>query len=287
MSSSLEGEREPLLNNGKDDIQQDWRHLSVARKRVIVATALLTGFLSALDPTGTAYLWSSVTFTPLYGRLSDLIGRRAAYVQAVFIRTLGTLGCGVAPTFSFLITSRFIAGMGAIMGYICQKTLHFKWLTVLNCAGPVMSMTLFVTLRESSSWAAQWLRVVPMGVGFSGLLTLTLVGMLNSVEIDEIATATGFVFVWRSLGQVFGIIDKLRHVFHAFDDLPEAWQRETAREGFRIALRNTFIFGLAGASLVFATSLFIPDDRLKGPEEGPIFAVPGTDTHTDLVEEEA
>ncbi|OCF58224.1 hypothetical protein L486_04254 [Kwoniella mangroviensis CBS 10435] len=326
MSSSLEGEREPLLNNGKDDIQQDWRHLSVARKRVIVATALLTGFLSALDPTvvatciatisselhsadqeawiGTAYLWSSVTFTPLYGRLSDLIGRRAAYVQAVFIFTLGTLGCGVAPTFSFLITSRFIAGMGAIMGYICQKTLHFKWLTVLNCAGPVMSMTLFVTLRESSSWAAQWLSVVPMGVGFSGLLTLTLVGMLNSVEIDEIATATGFVFVWRSLGQVFGvglssaifqgslasqlnerfespeIIDKLRHVFHAFDDLPEAWQRETAREGFRIALRNTFIFGLAGASL-------IPDDRLKGPEEGPIFAVPGTDTHTDLVEEEA
>ncbi|WVQ62897.1 uncharacterized protein L199_001046 [Kwoniella botswanensis] len=544
MSSSLEGERQPLLNNGKDEIQQDWRHLSVARKRVIVATALLTGFLSALDLTivatciatisselhsadqeawiGTAYLWSSVTFTPLYGRLSDLIGRRAAYVQAVFIFTLGTLGCGVAPTFSFLIISRFIAGMGGggigtvssvlmadiftpaeqgfyqglefavwgagtglggpiggaltqifgwraafyaqvpiaaialiaipiaipsnekghydlkslrlidfggavallvsigsllqllsraggsqpiyrdpfslamailapvffalfvyvelrvaerpvlplsllkrrtplcvgiiagviavvnfnmtyhlpmvfeivyqqplavagahllpnsiamsvsapIMGYICQKTLHFKWLTVLNCAGPVISMALFVSLRESSSWAAEWLSVVPMGVGFSGLLTLTLVGMLNSVEIDEIATATGFVFVWRSLGQVFGVglssavfqgslasqlnerfespevIDKLRHVFHAIDDLPEAWQRETARKGFGIALRNTFIFGLAGASLVFATSLFIPDERLKGPEEGPIFAVPGTDTHADLAEEE-
>jgi MFS family permease len=61
---------------------------------------------------GTAYLWSNVTFTPLYGRLSDLLGRRTAYLQALVLFTVGTALCGIAPTFGFLTVSRFLAGMG-------------------------------------------------------------------------------------------------------------------------------------------------------------------------------
>jgi MFS family permease len=114
-------------------------------KHFIVVATLLTGFLSALDLTselteqpaltavvatciptisselqsakreawiGTAYLWSNVTFTPLYGRLSDLIGRRAAYLQALTLFTIGTLCCGLAPSFTALTVARFVAGMG-------------------------------------------------------------------------------------------------------------------------------------------------------------------------------
>jgi MFS family permease len=61
---------------------------------------------------GTAYLWSNVTFTPLYGRLSDLIGRRGAYLQALVLFTLGTILCGCAPNFTTLVFARFVAGMG-------------------------------------------------------------------------------------------------------------------------------------------------------------------------------
>lgn len=53
-----------------------------------------------------------MTFTPLYGRLSDLIGRRNAYLQALILFTVGTFLCGCAPTFPVLVIARFIAGMG-------------------------------------------------------------------------------------------------------------------------------------------------------------------------------
>lgn len=61
-----------------------------------------------------------------------------------------------------------------IMGYIVKRTGRYKWLTVLNCAGPVVAMALLTNLKIGSSWANQWLSVLPMGAGFSGLLTLTL-----------------------------------------------------------------------------------------------------------------
>ncbi|KIR57514.1 integral membrane protein [Cryptococcus bacillisporus CA1873] len=516
----MSGERTPLL---KEHAAEGPEHLSAARKRFIVATALLTGFLSTLDLTivatciatisselkssdqeawiGTAYLWSNVTFTPLYGRLSDLLGRRTAYLQAIILFTVGTFFCGCATSFPMLVIARFVAGMGGggmgtvssvlmadifspaersfyqglsfavfgagtglggpigglltqafgwraafyaqvpvavisiicalisvpsfkheafnlkhlkqidfggsfsllisigallqllsrtggsesiahdpfsiamavifpvfflififielkvaskpvlplslltrrtplcvgiiagviaivnfnmiyhlpmvfeivfqqpvsvagahllpnsiamtisapIMGYIVKRTSRYKWLTVLNCAGPVVAMALLTNLKVGSSWANQWLSVVPMGAGFSGLLTLTLK--------HEIATSTGFVFVWRSLGQVFGvglssavfqgtlseqlnsrfdspeIIDKLRHASQAIKTLPEEWQKVAARQAYGISLKYTFLFGLLGALGVFTASLFIPNDTIHNPS-APVQVAP-------------
>lgn len=45
---AMSGERTPLL---KQHAAEGPEHLSAARKRLIVATALLTGFLSTLDLT--------------------------------------------------------------------------------------------------------------------------------------------------------------------------------------------------------------------------------------------
>lgn len=53
-----------------------------------------------------------MTFTPLYGRLSDILGRRRAYRQALLLFTAGTLVCGIAPSFALLCAGRFVAGMG-------------------------------------------------------------------------------------------------------------------------------------------------------------------------------
>lgn len=64
------------------------------------------------DSPGTAYLWSNVSFTPLYGRLSDLIGRKSAFLQATTLFSLGTLFCGLAPSLPVLALARFVAGMG-------------------------------------------------------------------------------------------------------------------------------------------------------------------------------
>ncbi|KAF9780435.1 vacuolar amino acid permease [Thelephora terrestris] len=61
---------------------------------------------------GTAYLLATCAFTPLYGRLSDAMGRRGANQTAVLFAALGTLACGLSPSMNFIIAARFFAGIG-------------------------------------------------------------------------------------------------------------------------------------------------------------------------------
>ncbi|KDQ16463.1 hypothetical protein BOTBODRAFT_129843 [Botryobasidium botryosum FD-172 SS1] len=61
---------------------------------------------------GTSYLLSVCCFTPLYGRLSDILGRKGAMLLAISLFTIGTALCGVAPSMEALIAARAIAGMG-------------------------------------------------------------------------------------------------------------------------------------------------------------------------------
>jgi MFS family permease len=61
---------------------------------------------------GTSYLLSTCTFTPLYGRLCTILGRRAACQTALLATALGTLLCGISGGMVELTVARFIAGMG-------------------------------------------------------------------------------------------------------------------------------------------------------------------------------
>ncbi|ETW85103.1 major facilitator superfamily, partial [Heterobasidion irregulare TC 32-1] len=61
---------------------------------------------------GTAYLLATCTFTPLYGRLCNVMGRRGANQTAVFFAALGTLACGLSSNMSMLIAARFLGGLG-------------------------------------------------------------------------------------------------------------------------------------------------------------------------------
>ena len=61
---------------------------------------------------GTMYLLSVCCFTPLYGRLADILGRRGAMLLALSLFGSGTFLCGIAPSMNVLIAARVIAGMG-------------------------------------------------------------------------------------------------------------------------------------------------------------------------------
>ncbi|KAL1946941.1 hypothetical protein VTO73DRAFT_15045 [Trametes versicolor] len=61
---------------------------------------------------GTSYLLSVCCFTPLYGRLSDILGRKGAMLLALSLFGSGTLFCGLAPSMDALIVARAVAGMG-------------------------------------------------------------------------------------------------------------------------------------------------------------------------------
>ncbi|KAJ2956434.1 hypothetical protein NQZ79_g7698 [Umbelopsis isabellina] len=60
----------------------------------------------------TAYLISYTALQPLYGRISDAIGRKNTLVFASGTFFLGSLLCGAAPNFWSLVAARVVAGIG-------------------------------------------------------------------------------------------------------------------------------------------------------------------------------
>jgi EmrB/QacA subfamily drug resistance transporter len=88
-----------------------------ALDQTIVATALPTmgrelGDVEHLSWVVTAYLLASTVATPLYGKLSDIYGRRVTLLVSVGIFLAGSVACAVAPTMVLLILARALQGLG-------------------------------------------------------------------------------------------------------------------------------------------------------------------------------
>ncbi|KAK9469412.1 major facilitator superfamily domain-containing protein [Lipomyces arxii] len=60
----------------------------------------------------TGYLISQATFQPLYGKLSDIFGRKPVLLMCNIFFGVGSVLCGIAPTLRFLVFARVIAGCG-------------------------------------------------------------------------------------------------------------------------------------------------------------------------------
>lgn len=106
------------------------------REIMIILSGLMTGMLlAALDQTivstalksivedfnglehytwvVTAYLLTSTASTPLYGKISDLYGRRIVFQFAIVTFLIGSLAAGAAQSMSQLIATRALQGLGA------------------------------------------------------------------------------------------------------------------------------------------------------------------------------
>lgn len=91
--------------------------LLAALDQTIVATAMPTIGLDLGDAVNlpwivTAYLLASTAVTPLYGKLSDIHGRRVMLLIAIAVFSLGSLACALAPTMITLALARALQGIG-------------------------------------------------------------------------------------------------------------------------------------------------------------------------------
>ena len=104
-------------------------------KMFILASVMLGLFLSSLDQTivstampaiirdlqgiefvawtSTAYLLASTTMVPIYGKLSDLYGRRVILLFGIVVFLIGSMLCGIAQDIYQLIGFRAVQGIGA------------------------------------------------------------------------------------------------------------------------------------------------------------------------------
>lgn len=60
----------------------------------------------------TSYLITSTAFQPLYGRFSDIFGRRACFFTCTLTFMAGCLGCAIARDVVFLNLMRALTGIG-------------------------------------------------------------------------------------------------------------------------------------------------------------------------------
>jgi MFS family permease len=91
--------------------------LLAALDQVMVATALPTiavslGDIDNMSWVVTANLLCATAATPLYGKLSDVYGRRTMILIAIGIYAAGSLACALAPSMIALIFARALQGLG-------------------------------------------------------------------------------------------------------------------------------------------------------------------------------
>ena len=84
----------------------------------VIATAMPTivsqlGGLESYSWVFAIYMLTSTTTGPIYGKFSDLYGRRPIYMAAIGIFILGSIFCGMAQSMGQLIAARAIQGVGA------------------------------------------------------------------------------------------------------------------------------------------------------------------------------
>lgn len=148
----------------------------------IVATALPTiaGELGAANRIAwvvAAYLLTSTIVTPLYGKMSDLFGRRVIYQTAIILFLIGSCLCAIAPTMNLLVAARLVQGLGGgglmslafvIVGDVVSPRQRGRWIglftaifTVAAVTGPLVG-GLFV---DGPGWRWVFWSVVPVAAG--------------------------------------------------------------------------------------------------------------------------
>ncbi|KAG8533174.1 uncharacterized protein KY384_001957 [Bacidia gigantensis] len=152
--------------------------LSAADQTIIVSCYGKIGSdLQALNKTSwisTAYFLSLTSIQPLYGKLSDIFGRKTCLIFAYIIFGLGCLFCGLASTMDELIAARAFAGVGGggmttvvsiLMSDIVPLRERGTWQGIINiiyASGAGCGAPLGGIFADYVGWRWAFLAQVPM-----------------------------------------------------------------------------------------------------------------------------
>jgi EmrB/QacA subfamily drug resistance transporter len=183
--------------------------LLAALDQTIVGTALprIVADLGGLDHYAwvvTAYLLASTVTVPIYGKLSDIYGRRLFFIGGMVIFLVGSALAGTSQDMTQLIIYRFIQGLGAggmmpialaIIGDIFSPAERGKWQGLFvavfglsSIVGPTLGGWI------TDNWGWRWVFYVNMPVGIIAIVTagFVLPTLINKRKhiIDYLGSAT-------------------------------------------------------------------------------------------------
>ncbi len=269
--------------------------LLAALDQTIVSTALphIVGDLGGLDHLSwvvTAYLLSSTASTPLYGKLSDLYGRRTVYRTAIVIFLIGSVLAGAAQSMLQLVGARAVQGLGggglislamAIVGDVIPPRERGRYqgyfgavFGISSVAGPLIG-----GFFSDSSLGWRWVFYINLPLGIAALVVtnavLKQVPFTRRDHVIDYAGATlmvggvsalllvtvwgGTVYAWTSwqvvgagvLGIVLSVLFILRERVAQEPILP---LRLFTNPVFRVSSGIAFLVGF----MMFGSIIFLP-----------------------------
>lgn len=196
--------------------RQTTNRITGARRNVALVAVLLTMFFASLDQTVvatampsiitdlrgfdvyawvfTAYMMASAITVPIYGKLSDVYGRKPFYLFGLGLFILGSVVSGQAHGISTLIAARAFQGIGAgammsmpraTVGDIFNPRERGRWMGVMaavfgltSIIGP--SLGGWIT----DSWGWRWIFYI--NLPFAGLAFLFVLYALPNVRTDRL-----------------------------------------------------------------------------------------------------
>jgi EmrB/QacA subfamily drug resistance transporter len=204
----------------------------------------------------TSYLLASTAVTPLYGKVSDIIGRRVTLLFAIVVFIIGSVLCALAPSLFILIIARAVQGLGGgglislaqtIIADIVSPKERSRYQVFI--AGVYMSASISGPLlggffAEHWSWTLIFWINIPLGI-FALLMTNGLLKKLPRNErphkLDFLGAALmalasvammlalswgGIHYPWTSI-EVLGLFGVSVLLWAAF-----IWRLKTAEEPF-------------------------------------------------------
>jgi len=268
--------------------------LLAALDQTIVSTALpkiasdLHG-LSKYSWVATSYLLTSAVATPLYGKISDMFGRKKIFQIAIIIFLLGSALCGAAQTMNQLIFFRGLQGIGAgglmtlvfaIIGDIVsprQRGRYQGYFGAVFAISSVIGPLLGGLFTDHLSW--RWVFYINLPIG---LLALSAIGarlhlpvhksphkidfpgaLLLAISVVSLLLATvwgGVDYAWTSM-QIIGLFATT-----VLGSLLFVWRETLAKEPiipldlfrnkvFSVSSLLSFLIGI----VMFGALIFLPE----------------------------
>ena len=256
-----------------------------ALDQTITATALPTisgdlGGLSQLTWVVTVYVLAAAATTPIWGKLSDQLGRRALLRGAIGVFLVGSVLSGAATSLGELIVFRAIQGIGAggvmtlamaTVGDIVvprergryQGYIQFVFV-LASVAGPLLGGLLV----DQLSWRWVFYLSVPIGIAALALLRrqpagtegqLTRIDVVGAALLAGAVTVSMLVAEWGGDRWAWGSAQLLALAGAAVGLVAGfVWQERRAAEPLLpLRLLRDRVFGVVGVGAFLATmSLF-------------------------------